>query len=155
MARWKVRIELLLNVSCGWGATRQNVSKLAAFGRGWVTLSQDFRGRGSSLGNIFFGFYKTRRHILLSDSANCIVLRTCRRFDTIPACDGWRRDRQTDGIAVANTALAMRALRCAVKTTRPTVRTSRNFLYALYGPPPKTMEHVTYFRFYGCRRVFP
>jgi len=36
-------------------------------------LSQDFRGKGSSLENIF-GFYKTR-HILLSDSANCTVLR--------------------------------------------------------------------------------
>ena len=42
----------------------------------------------------------------------------CRRFDTIPACDGQtdrqtdrRTDGQTDGIAVANTALAMRALR--------------------------------------------
>jgi len=43
----------------------------------------------------------------------------CRRFDTIPACDGRtdrRTDGQTDGIAVANTALAMRALRRAVKT---------------------------------------
>ena len=39
---------------------------------------------------------------------------TCRRFDTIPACDGQtdgRTDRRTDGIDVANTALAMRALR--------------------------------------------
>jgi len=33
---------------------------------------------------------------------------------TIPACDG-QTDRQTDGIAVASTALAMRALRRAVK----------------------------------------
>ena len=33
------------------------------------------------------------------------------RFDTIPACDG-----QTDGTAVASTALAMRALRRAVKS---------------------------------------
>jgi len=32
-----------------------------------------FQGKGSSLG-ICFGFYKTR-HILLSDSANCTVLR--------------------------------------------------------------------------------
>jgi len=44
---------------------------------------------------------------------------TCRRFHTIPACDGrtdrWT-DRQTDGIAVASTALAMRALRRAVKS---------------------------------------
>ena len=39
---------------------------------------------------------------------------TCRRFDTIPACDG-QTDGRTDGIAVANTALAMRALRRAVK----------------------------------------
>jgi len=31
------------SVSCGWGATRQNVSKLAAFRRGYVTWSQDFR----------------------------------------------------------------------------------------------------------------
>ena len=46
----------------------------------------------------------------------------CRRFDTIPACvrrtdrrtDG-QTGRQTDGIAVASTALAMRALRRAVK----------------------------------------
>jgi len=38
----------------------------------------------------------------------------CRRFDTIPAC-GRRMDRQTDGIAVASTALAMRAWRRAVK----------------------------------------
>jgi len=38
----------------------------------------------------------------------------CRRFDTIPACDG-RADGQTDEIAVASTTLAMRALRRAVK----------------------------------------
>jgi len=33
------------------------------------------------------------------------------RFDTIPECDG-RTDRQTDGFAVAYTALAELALRC-------------------------------------------
>jgi len=32
---------------------------------------------------------------------------TCRRFDTIPACDG-RTVGQTDGIAVASTSLAKR-----------------------------------------------
>jgi len=48
---------------------------------------------------------------------------TCRRFDTIPACDGQTdgqtdvlTDGRTDEIAVANTALAMRALRRAVKS---------------------------------------
>ena len=51
---------------------------------------------------------------------------TCRRFDTIPACDG-RTDGQTDGIAVANTVLAMRALRAVkVKTwfSEPYVRSN-------------------------------
>ena len=65
-------------------------------------------GRGHPWG-IFFGFYKTR-HILLSNSANCTVLRavvlTQYRHVT---------DRQTDGIAVASTALAMRALWRSVK----------------------------------------
>ena len=41
---------------------------------------------------IFYGFYKTRR-ILLSDSANCTVLRAV--VLTIPACDG-QTDRRTE-----------------------------------------------------------
>jgi len=40
---------------------------------------------------------------------------TCRRFDIIPGVTDRPTDGQTDGIAVANTALAMRALRRAVK----------------------------------------
>ena len=84
------------------------MSKLTAFWRGWVSLSQYFRGRGRAYG-IFFGFYKTR-HILLSDSANCTMLRAV-------GLTQYRRvtDRQTDGIAIASTALAMRALQHAVK----------------------------------------
>ena len=46
---------------------------------------------------------------------------TCCRFDTIPACD-----RQTDGIAVASTALAMRALRRAVKIGTLNMRDMNN-----------------------------
>ena len=81
-------------------------------------------GGGRSVGpwGIFFGFYKTR-HILLSDNANCTVLRavvltqyrrvTDRRTDG--RTDG-QADKQTDGIAAASTALAMRALRRAVKS---------------------------------------
>jgi len=45
----------------------------------------------------------------------------CRRFDTIPACD-LRTDGQTDGIAIASTALAMRALWRAVKMNLSTVK---------------------------------
>jgi len=69
-------------------------------------------GRGRPWG-IFFGSYKTR-HILLSNGANCTVLRAVVLTQYRSVTDG-RTDRQTDGqtdgIAVANTALAMRALR--------------------------------------------
>ena len=69
MARWKARVDFLLSViehlflSLTVEALQGKTSNLAAFRRGWVTLSQNFRGKGSSRG-IFFGFYKTR-HILL------------------------------------------------------------------------------------------
>ena len=62
-------------------------------------------GRG-----IFLVFYKTR-HILLSDSANCTVLRA-----VLLTQYGCVTDGQTDGIAIASTALAMLALRRAVKS---------------------------------------
>ena len=69
-------------------------------------LEPRFQGEAVVPGEYFFGFYKSR-HILLSDSANCTVLRAV-VFDTIPARDR-QTDRQTDGIA------EMRALRRAVK----------------------------------------
>ena len=81
-------------------------------------LEPRFQGEMVVPGEYFFDFYKTR-HILLSDSANCTVLRaavlTQYRRVTDGRTDG-QTDRQTDGIAIASTALAMRALRCAVKT---------------------------------------
>jgi len=45
-------------------STRQNVSKLVAFRRGWVSLSQHFRESGRPLG-IFFGWRKTK-HIMVA-----------------------------------------------------------------------------------------
>ena len=72
-----------------------------------------FQGKGSFLRNIF-GLYKTR-HILLSDKANCALLRAVVLTQYRRVTDG-QTDIQTDGIAVASTALAMRALRRAVKT---------------------------------------
>jgi len=56
-------------------------------------LNKDFRGKGSFLGNIF-GFYKTR-HILLSDSANCTVLRAVVSTQYRRVTDG-KTDGQTD-----------------------------------------------------------
>ena len=50
----------------------------------------------------FFGFYKNR-HILLSDSANCTVLRAVVLTQYRRVTDG-----QTEGIAVASAALAKR-----------------------------------------------
>ena len=74
---------------------------------------------------IFFGFYKTR-HILLSDSANCTVLRAVILTQYRRVTDG-----RTDGIAVASTALAMRALRRAVKTCY-VCKIERNKPFELY-----------------------
>jgi len=122
MARWKAHakfllsvIELLflsLTVEALQGKMCRN-SLPSGVGR---SLGAKISGGRVVPGDYFFGFYKTR-HILLSNSANRPA--TCHRFDTIPACDG-QTDGQTvgrtDGIAVANTALAMRALRRAVKT---------------------------------------
>jgi len=81
-------------------------SLVSAGGR---SIGTKISGRRGHPWGIYFGFYKTR-HILLSDSANCTVL--CAVVLT-----QYRRvsDEQTDGIAVASTGLAMRALRCAVK----------------------------------------
>jgi len=58
-------------------------------------------GRGRPWG-IFFGFYKTR-HILLSNSAICTMLRAIVFTQYRRVTDG-----QTDGIAIASTALAKR-----------------------------------------------
>ena len=88
-------------------------------------------GRGRPWG-IFVGFYKTR-YILLSNSLNCTVLCAVVLTQYQRVTDG-RTDRQTDGIAIASTALAMRALRRAVKTTDCT-RSARIVVYtpSVYG----------------------
>ena len=72
-----------------------------------------FQGERVVPGIHFVGFYKTR-HILLSDSANCTVLRAVVLTQYRRVTDR-RTDGQTDGIAVASTALAMRTLRRPVK----------------------------------------
>jgi len=114
MACWKASVEFLLSViellflSLTVEALQGKMSKLAAIRRGQVTWSQDIKGKWSSLGNIFL--VSTKTDILLSDGANCTVLRAV-------VLTQYRRvtDRQTDRIAVASTALAMRSLRRAVK----------------------------------------
>ena len=123
MARWKARVEFLLSVvellflpltvEALQGKTCQN-SLLSGGGKSLGAKISG--GRGHPWG-IFFGFYKTR-HILLSNSAICTVLRAV--VLTIPVCDGrthgqtdGQTEGQTDGIAIASTALGKRR---AVKT---------------------------------------
>jgi len=109
-----VIIELFFASSYRWNATRQNVSNLAAFRRRWVTLSQDF-GEGVVPGEYFL--VSTKLDTFCYRTVQNMHRATCSRFDTIPACDR-QTDKQTDRIAVASTALAMRALRRAVKLVK-------------------------------------
>jgi len=86
------------------------VPRLAAIRRG-RSVRAKISGGGDHPWGIFFNFCKTR-HILLSDSANCTVLRAVVLTQYRRVTDG-QTDRQTDGIAVASTALTKRR---AVKT---------------------------------------
>jgi len=114
MARWKAHAKFLLSVvellflsltvEALQGKMCQN-----SLPQEWVGhLEPKFKGEGVVPGEYFFGFYKTR-HILLSNGVNCTVLRAVVLTQYRRVTDG-RSDGQTDGIAVANTALAMRAL---------------------------------------------
>jgi len=121
MARWKALAEFLLSV-----IELIFLSLTVEALQCKTCQSSQPSGVGRSLGAkisgrrcrpwIFFGFYKTR-HILLSSSGNCTVLYiyTCRRFDTIPACDG-QTDRQTDGIAVYSCSACNASIARAVKS---------------------------------------
>jgi len=108
MARWKARVEFLLSI-IGLLFLSLSVEALQCKRCQDSLLSGGDRsvrakisgGRGRPWG-IFFGFYKTR-HILLSDSANCTVLRAVVLTQYRRVTDG-----QTDEIAVASTALAKR-----------------------------------------------
>ena len=68
-----------------------------------------FQGEGFVPGEYFLVCTKADT-FLLSDSANCTVLRAVVLTQYRRVTDG-QTDGRTDGIAVANTALAMRALR--------------------------------------------
>jgi len=96
------------SLSYGWGATRQMCQHSLPSVVGRSLGAKISGGRGRPWG-IFFGFYKTR-HISLSNGANCTVLRAVVLTQYRRVTDR-QTDIRTDGIAVANTALAMRALR--------------------------------------------
>ena len=102
MAHWKARVEFLLSViellflSLTVEAlqpTRQRCpdSLLSGGGR---SVRAKISGEGVVPGEYFFSFYKTR-HILLSGSANCTVLRAVILTQYRRATDG-QTDRRTD-----------------------------------------------------------
>jgi len=75
MTRWKASVEFLLSVTeLRLRRYKAKCVKTHCYQEGVGQIEPRFQGKGSSLGNIFFGFYKTRT-IMLSDSANCTVLR--------------------------------------------------------------------------------
>jgi len=124
MACWKARVEFLLSV-----IELLFLSLTAEALQGKMCQNSLLSGGGRSIGAKISGeaiIVKPGDYFLVSTKLDTFCYptvqmhrATCRRFDTIPACDG-QRDRQTDGrtdgIAVASTALAMLALRRAVKT---------------------------------------
>jgi len=111
MACWKACVEfflsvggllfLSLTVEALQGKMCQN-SLPSGVGRSLGAKISGGRGRPW---RIFFGFYKTR-HILLFNSANCTVLRAVVLTQYRCVTDR-RTDGQTDGIAIASTALAI------------------------------------------------
>jgi len=122
MACWKARVEFLLSViellflSLMVEVLQGKMCQNSLLSGGDRSVRAKISGGKGCPWKIFFGCYKTR-HILLSDSANCTVLRavvlTQYRRVTDRRTEG-KTERKTDGIATASTALAMRALRRAV-----------------------------------------
>ena len=103
MARWKARAEFLLSViklrflSLTVEALQGKMCQDSLLsGEGRSVRAKISGGRGRPWGIFFFGFYKTR-HILLSDSANCTVLRAVvlTQYRRVTDRDG-QTDRQTE-----------------------------------------------------------
>ena len=91
---------LALTVEALQGKTCQD-SLLSGGGR---SLGAKISGEGVVPEEYFFGFYKTR-HILLSDSAHCTMLRAV-------VLTQYQRDRRTDGRTDRRTALRRAVKNC-------------------------------------------
>jgi len=139
MARWKARVRLPVRrnwtffaSSYRWGATRQNMSRLAAIRRG-RSLGAKISGGRSRPWEIFWFLQNWTHFAIWQCKLHCV---TCRRFDTIPACVG-QTEGQTDGIAVASTALAKRRpvktdyIPC--KTRQIVLKKTRRYTLKIFG----------------------
>jgi len=100
MARWKARVEFLLSaieclfLSLTVEALQGKMCQNSLPSGGGRPLAAKISGRSGRPWGTFFGFYKTR-HILLSDSGNCTVLRAVVLTQYRRVTDG-QTDRQTE-----------------------------------------------------------
>jgi len=100
VARWKARAEFLLSViellflSLTVEALQGKTCQDSLLSGGDRSVRANISGEGVVPGEYFFDFYKTR-HILLSDSANCTVLRAVVLTQYRRVTDG-QTDRQTE-----------------------------------------------------------
>jgi len=121
--RWKARLEFLLNmIELSFYLLRlrhykAKCVKTRCLQEGGRSLGAKISGEGVVPRENFLVFTKL-------DTFCYLTVQTNRRFDRIPACDR-QTDGQTDGIAIASRALAMRALRRAVKTSMGTTSDKR------------------------------
>jgi len=97
MARWKASVEFKLSViellvlSLTVEALQGKMCQNSLPSAGGRSLAAKISGGRSRPWGIFFGFYNIRHIFAISQ---CKLHRaTCRRFDTIPACDR-RTDRR-------------------------------------------------------------
>ena len=139
MARWKSRAEFLLSVIELLFLSLMVEAKCVKTRclQGWVGhLEPKFQGGRGRPWGIFFCFFYKIRHILLSNSANCTVL----RLRAVVLTQYQRvTDRQTDihrhtdgrNCCSYSTAFAMRALRRAVK--RRLITLNKNSTRAFQG----------------------
>jgi len=101
MACWKARVEFLLSViellflSLTTEALQGKMCQDSLLSGGGRSVRTKISGKGVVPVEYFFGYYKTR-HILLSDSANCMVLRAVVLTQYRRVTDG-RTDGRTDG----------------------------------------------------------
>jgi len=111
-----VIIEPFFASSYRWRATRQNVTKLTTFWRGGSVWTKISGGRGRPSG-IFLVSTKLDTFCYLTvKTAPCYMQSFWHNIGV------WQTDIQTDGIAVASTALAMPALRQAVTKANTGIR---------------------------------
>jgi len=100
MARWKARVEFLLSVirllflSLTFEELQGKTCQDSLLSGGSRLVQAKISGEGVVPGE-FFGLYKTR-HILLSDTANCTVVRAVVLTQYRRVTDG-QTDRQTHG----------------------------------------------------------